>query len=90
MLIEVIRSDFTEGTVQDYLLEAMIQSGKIAAFRRSGGWVVVGSHPIREHKPKYSGPDRREPAERRGPCEKRRVKKGVSARANVSAKKNDS
>ncbi len=59
MLIEVIGNDYSEGMLDASKLDQMIQLGRIAAFRRSSGWVVVGSQPIRIRKSRYSGPERR-------------------------------
>jgi hypothetical protein len=88
MLIKVIRQDYTEGFVEDFLLEGMIKAGKIAAFRRSNGWVVVGSQPIREKKPKYLGPDRRKAVRRKNADGKAvRIGKGAGAHSNRSKKR---
>jgi hypothetical protein len=42
-------------------LQRLINDGKITAFRRSSGWVTVGSEPIRGcGGDDYPGPERRE------------------------------
>jgi hypothetical protein len=55
--IKVVFTDETTGYVKSAKLDALITSGKIKAFLRSGGWVSIGSDPIREIK--YNGKDRR-------------------------------
>ena len=59
MLIKVIYKDNTADMVKDYLLEGLITSGKIVAFRRSGGWVTIGKDSVRNGKRDYTGPERR-------------------------------
>jgi hypothetical protein len=49
MLMQVIRSDNQYDYVQDDVLDSLIAAGKIIKFRRSTGWITVGTHPIREH-----------------------------------------
>jgi hypothetical protein len=34
--------------VKDFVLDQLIDSGKIARFRRSSGWVTIGVDPIRD------------------------------------------
>ncbi|MHB8139581.1 MAG: GSU3473 family protein [Smithellaceae bacterium] len=50
MLIQVIRSDNQYDYIQDYILDSLIETKKIAKFRRSTGWVTVGVHPMRKKK----------------------------------------
>lgn len=50
MLMQVIRSDKQYDYVQDDVLDSLIKTGKIIKFRRSTGWVTVGTHPTRENK----------------------------------------
>jgi len=46
--------------VPDYSLGHLIATGKIKAFHRSSGWVVIGRDPIREAgRVSYTGPERR-------------------------------
>jgi hypothetical protein len=60
MLIQVNYTDNRFDYVKDFMLDSLIQSGSVAKFRRSSGWVRVGVDPIR--KPRtggYSGTERR-------------------------------
>lgn len=50
MLIQVIRSDNQYDYIQDYILDSLIETKKIVKFRRSTGWVTVGTHPVRKKK----------------------------------------
>lgn len=50
MLMQVIRSDNQYDYIQDDVLDGLIATGKIIKFRRSTGWITVGTHPTREHK----------------------------------------
>ncbi len=61
MRIEVLlQGDEGFQYVPDYLLGRLISKGKIQAFRRSGGWVVIGLDPVRRHgNSPYTGPERR-------------------------------
>ncbi len=59
MLIKVIYRDNTADMVKDYLLEGLIGSGRVVAFRRSSGWVTVGKDPVRSGKRDYAGVERR-------------------------------
>ncbi len=46
--------------IPDFLLDTLLDDGKIKAFRRSTGWVVIGRDPIRRGGSKdYNGPERR-------------------------------
>lgn len=46
--------------VPDYLLDRLMARGKIQAFGRSDGWVVIGMDPVRgQGNSSYSGPERR-------------------------------
>ena len=59
MLIEVIYRDYQVELIEDTLLDEMIDSGKIIAFRRSSGLVIIGMDPIRQASTFFSGPERR-------------------------------
>lgn len=59
MLIKVIYKNNSADMVKDYLLDGLITSGKIVAFRRSSGWVTIGRDPVRSGKREYPGPERR-------------------------------
>ncbi len=59
MLIKVIYSDNTADMVKNYLLEGLITSGRIVAFRRSDGWVTIGRDPVRQGRREYDGLERR-------------------------------
>lgn len=47
------------GTVDSSELDSLISSGKIYAFVRSNGLVVIGIHPIREKQTEWKEPERR-------------------------------
>jgi hypothetical protein len=61
MLIQVNYTDERYDYVKDFMLDALIQSGKVAQFKRSSGWVRVGADPIRSKQAgdAYNGSDRR-------------------------------
>jgi hypothetical protein len=61
MLVQVNWTNNGYNYVQDYMLDELIQSGRVARFLRSSGWVVVGVDPIRAggSSRKYTGMDRR-------------------------------
>lgn len=60
--IKVIYIDNSAGVVKASSLDRLISSGKVVAFRRSGGWVKIGQDPVRGLGGKYEGPDRRNAA----------------------------
>lgn len=65
MLIQVVYANERYDYVKDFMLDSLIESRKVARFRRSSGWVTVGVDPVRRGKRNafYAG------AERRGmPC----------------------
>ncbi|MGD0843768.1 MAG: GSU3473 family protein [Geobacteraceae bacterium] len=42
------------------LLDALLAKGKVKAFLRADGWVLIGKHPIRgQNLHYYKGPERR-------------------------------
>jgi hypothetical protein len=63
MFIRVLYIDKTSGTVAGSQLEALLATGKIAAFRRSSGWVDVRHDPIRGTGGDYHSPERRKHVE---------------------------
>ncbi len=62
MLMQVIRRDDRYDYVQDGVLDSLIAAGNIVKFRRSTGWITVGTHPIREHKRDRAAKDKNENA----------------------------
>jgi hypothetical protein len=50
MLIRVIYQDFRYDYVKSWVLDDLIESGKVAMFRRKNGWAIVGIDPIRRKK----------------------------------------
>ena len=59
MLIKVMYQNNEYGTVNPFLLDELIASGKIKKFLRSGGWATIGIDPIRGTGGHYKGPERR-------------------------------
>lgn len=61
MLIEVFYPGMEHDYVKDFMLNSLIESGKIIKFRRSSGWVTIGVDPVRgmTRRTEYHGPDRR-------------------------------
>jgi hypothetical protein len=61
MRIQVLfRGDEGFQYVPDCLLGRLISKGKIQAFRRSSGWVVIGLDAVRgQYNGLYTGPERR-------------------------------
>ena len=57
MLIPVIFADDSYDMVEDRMLNELIITNKIKAFKRTDGWVRIGEDPIR--KIVYTGPERR-------------------------------
>jgi hypothetical protein len=50
MLIHVKYSDNKFDYVKEIILDILIDSNKITEFKRSSGWVIIGSDPIRNTK----------------------------------------
>lgn len=48
MLIQVVFSDNHHDFVKPNLLDALIESRKISKFKRSDGWVTLGTDPVRK------------------------------------------
>ncbi len=62
MLIRVVYQDFTYDYVNRYCLNRLIETRKVAMFRRSSGWVIVGIDPLRRTgHPRWEVRDRRQP-----------------------------
>ncbi len=64
MLIRIMYRDGRFDMVKSFFLEWLIESGRIAMFRRSQGWVVPGRDPVRrvgDHP--YRGIEQRRKAE---------------------------
>jgi hypothetical protein len=84
MLIQVTYTDDRFDYVKDFMLDSLIESGTIARFRRSTGWVDVSSEAIRKMKPQggYTGEERRS-AERGSsyPVQRRGAERGSSYQA---------
>ena len=59
MKIPVIVDYDTVEKVDARDLRTLIEEGRIIAFRRSGGWVRVGTDPLRGDGGSYDGPERR-------------------------------
>lgn len=62
MLIRVVYKDYKFDFVKPFRLDEFLQSGRIAMFRRSSGWVFVGIDSIRAEKnySSYAGRERRQ------------------------------
>ena len=61
MAIMVQYKDNTYEPVPDYVLDDLIEEGRIVAFRRASGWVEIGRDPLRGMGAPndYTGPERR-------------------------------
>ena len=60
MLIHVNYADDSYDYIKDFMLDSLIQTGNVAQFRRSSGWVRVGVDPIRQGTAEsYHGSERR-------------------------------
>jgi hypothetical protein len=62
--IELIMSDGTQIHVTPRVLEVLLDTNRVAKFKRSSGWVTVGLDPVRAKHIKdycylYNGPERR-------------------------------
>ena len=58
-MIGVVRKNFQEAMVDDHVLDSLIVSNKIIAFRRTNEWVVIGRDAVREQRTFYPGEERR-------------------------------
>jgi hypothetical protein len=59
MLIKVMYQNNEYGVVKPFLLDDLIDSGKIRKFLRSEGWVTLGMDRVRVSDYGYTGPERR-------------------------------
>lgn len=60
MLIQVSYDDEKYDYVKDFMLDRLIETGSIAKFKRSSGWVRIGVDPIRTRKSdNFAGVERR-------------------------------
>jgi hypothetical protein len=50
MLIQVIRCDNRCDSVQDDMLDSLIEAKDIVKFKRGTKWVTVGKHPVGNRK----------------------------------------
>jgi hypothetical protein len=48
MLIQVVYPDNHHDFVKPSMLDSLIETSKIAKFKRSSGWVTIGSDPVRK------------------------------------------
>jgi hypothetical protein len=58
MLIQVIRCDNRCDSVQDFMLDSLIEAKDIVKFKRGTEWVTIGTHPIRKQKPRKAFKDK--------------------------------
>ena len=54
MLIRVMYSGNTYDYVREFMLNNLIEAGKIVKFRRSGGWVSIVEGPVRSESLQHS------------------------------------
>ncbi|KAF0221548.1 MAG: hypothetical protein FD174_317 [Geobacteraceae bacterium] len=64
MMIPVLYTANSSGTVKDQRLDELIAKGRIVAFRRSNGWVDIKNDPVRGKGGGYHGPERRKRGEK--------------------------
>jgi hypothetical protein len=62
--IELVLSDGTPIHVTPRVLDLLLESNRVAKFKRSSGWATVGVDPIRarsgnQNGARYEGPERR-------------------------------
>lgn len=57
--IGVVYHDGTYGTVEDFVLDELIEEAEIKKFCRLDGWVNLGCDPIRFNEKNYRGPEKR-------------------------------
>lgn len=61
MMIRVMYSDGRFDVVKQATLDQLLERNRVASFKRSSGWAVVGRDPLRGTGGlSYSGPDRRD------------------------------
>jgi hypothetical protein len=62
MMIRVMYSDGRFDLVKKPMLDQLLEQNRLASFKRSDGWAVVGRDPIRSSgNSAYPGPERRIP-----------------------------
>lgn len=60
MMIRVMYTDGRFDLVKHTALGQLLEQNRLASFKRSSGWAVVGRDPIRgASDPAYGGPERR-------------------------------
>lgn len=60
MMIRVMYSDGRFDVVKQGTLDQLLDNNRVASFKRSSGWAVVGRDPLRgTGEYGYNGPDRR-------------------------------
>jgi len=60
MLVQVKWTNNRYDYVKDFMLDSLIESGGVARFLRSSGWVTIGVDQIRSNaKQEYNGIERR-------------------------------
>lgn len=47
MLIHVIRANNRFDYIKDFMLDSLIEAREVVKFKRSSGWVTLGTDPIR-------------------------------------------
>jgi len=62
MLIQVLYPGMQHDYVKDFMLDTLVETGRIIKFRRSSGWVTIGVDPVRSRTGggAYAGVERRE------------------------------
>ena len=58
-MIEIINKNFRKARIEEHILDQMVVSNKLIAFRRSNEWVVVGKDAARECHTHHSGEESR-------------------------------
>lgn len=54
MMIHVKYRDNRYDYVKDTMLQSLIEAGTVSRFRRSSGWVTVGTDPVRKEKREFN------------------------------------
>jgi hypothetical protein len=63
MMIRVMYNDGSFDMVKQIILDQLLERSKVASFKRTNGWAIVGRDPVRGIGGlAYSGPERREHA----------------------------
>jgi hypothetical protein len=60
MLIRIVYRNGRYDEIKPFLLDRLIESGKVKKFFRSDGWVVVGRDPLRGRDEHFEGPEKRQ------------------------------